>query len=251
MSLGNGGCRGYWWRGFAMAVLAHLLTAAAPAGASNVASGPAADSATDSHGAFKICRDQTYALCAVSSCFVINNVSYCACDVKKGDSISLPFEYGTGKNVCSVNAEGVGNGFMVSTYSLPKSVVKPRGNQALYTCPAATSTGAYAQCDGGLCFRSTQGQNFPGSAKPLKPNQIICSCPITVADPTTAKIGYQIAGPYPCQSSFFKNCDSKVANTDSGGKIYVGSPTGSARLLTRLLYGGVPLLNRCEPPTIP
>lgn len=251
MGTGNGGRCGYWWRGFAMVVLAHLVTATALGGASDAASPLVADSATDSRGVFKICHDQTYALCAVSSCFVFNNVSYCTCDVKKGDSISLPFKYGKGKDICSVNAEGVGNGYMVSTYSLPESVVKPRGNQALYTCPAATSTGAYAQCDGGICFRSTQGQNFPGSPKPLKPNQIICSCPITVADPATAKIGYQIAGPYPCESGFFKNCGSKVANTDTGARIYVGAPTGSARLLTRLLYGSVPPLNRCNPPTSP
>ena len=121
------------------------------------ASGPSAEPANTSKGVFKICHDQTYALCAVASCFVFNNVSYCTCDVKKGDSISIPFKFGKGKDICSVNAEGAGNGYMMSTYSLPKSVVAPHGDKALYTCPAATSTGAYAQCDGGVCFRSTPG----------------------------------------------------------------------------------------------
>ena len=218
------------WRGLAVAFLAHMLTASAPAEAAVTAAGLSAEPPNTSSGVFKICHDQTYALCAVASCFVFNNVSYCTCDVKKGDSISIPFKFDKGKDICSVNAEGVGNGYMMSTYSLPKSAVAPHGNKALYTCPAATSTGAYAQCDGGVCFRSTQGQNFPGSTKPLKPNQIICSCPITVADPSTAKIGYQIAGPYPCENSFFKNCDSKVANTDTGATLYVGAPTGGARL---------------------
>ena len=202
---------------------------------------------------FKICKDQTYALCATASCFVFNDLAYCTCDVKQGDSISLPFRYDRNKDVCTVNAEGVGNGYMVSTFSLDQAVVAPRGDMAIYTCPAKTATGAYAQCDGGLCFRSTQGQDFPGSDKPLKPDQIICSCPITVADPP-APVGYQIAGPYPCRRSFFNNCSSKVANLDTGATIYVGAPTGTARLLTRLLDGSVPPLNSCpsrEAATLP
>jgi len=97
---------------------------------------------------------------------------------------------------------------MVSTFSLPESVVAPNGDKALYDCPASTSTGAYAQCDGGLCFTSTKGQSFPGFAEPLNEGQVICSCPTVVANPATALTGYQIAGPYPCEPSFFANCDS-------------------------------------------
>ena len=122
---------------------------------------------------------------------------------------------------------------MLSTFSLPRSVVAPRGRRALYTCPAATSTGAYAQCDGGFCFKSTPGQRFPGFAVPLAKEQIICSCPLTVA------------GPYPCQPSFFANCNNPPAGTATGDTVYVGAPTGSAELLTRLLDGGVPTLNTC------
>jgi hypothetical protein len=175
-----------------------------------------------------VCKGQTYALCAVASCFVFNEVAYCGCDVKSGDSISLPFQFDGGKDVCTVNAEGSDNGYMVSTFSVPASVVAPDGDQALYTCPAGTSDGAYAQCDGGICFTSTEGQSFPGFDKPLAKDQIICSCPITVAK-TTATVGYQIAGPYPCQDSFFQNCKSETANTKTGSMIYVGAPTGSAR----------------------
>ena len=194
---------------------------------------------------FKVCRDQTYALCATARCFVFNQVAYCRCDVKHGDSISLPFRYAPGRNVCTVNALGVGNGYMLSTFSLPRSVVAPRGRKALYTCPAATSTGAYAQCDGGFCFKSTPGQRFPGFAVPLAKEQIICSCPLTVADPATATSGFQIAGPYPCQPSFFANCNNPPAGTATGDSVYVGAPTGSAELLTRLLDGSVPPLNTC------
>ncbi len=176
---------------------------------------------------FKICTGQTYALCAVASCFVFDGLSYCKCDVKSGDSISLPFNYDRHRDVCTVNAEGEKNGYMVSTYSLPESAVAPNGDKALYDCPAGTSNGAYAQCDGGVCFTGSEGHSF------------------TVASPMAAT-GYQIAGPYPCQQSFFRNCKKAVANTDTGSQLYVGAPTGSARLLTRELYGHVPPLNECR-----
>lgn len=197
---------------------------------------------------FKICRDQTYALCAVASCFVFNQVAYCKCDVEHGDSISLPFEF-DGQDVCDVNAEGPANGFMVSTFSLPASVLEG-GSQALYTCRAGTSDGAYAQCDGGLCFTSTEASpSFPGFDEPLADDQIMCSCPITEADPDQATFGYQIAGPFPCEESFFENCSSAGTNDKTGSTIPVGSPTGIPRVLTRLLDGPpVPRLNLCPPP---
>jgi hypothetical protein len=210
----------------------------------------AADTAGDPFSSprlFKICSGQTYALCAVASCFVLNGVSYCTCDVKTGDSISAPFSFDNDQDICTVNAEGANNGYMASTYSLPESVVRPDGDQALYDCPASTSTGAYAQCDGGVCFTSTEGQTFPGSDQPLQAGQIVCSCPIIVANPETAKgVGYQIVGPYPCRRSFFRNCKSATANTNTGSKIYVGAPTGTPRLLTRRLYGYVPPINECR-----
>ena len=92
---------------------------------------------------FKVCRDQTYALCAVASCYVFDQVAYCKCDVEDGDSISLPFEV-DGEDVCDVNARGPANGYMVRTFSLPDAVVKD-GPLALYTCPAGSSDGACAQ----------------------------------------------------------------------------------------------------------
>jgi hypothetical protein len=197
---------------------------------------------------FKICKGQTYALCAAASCFVFNGLAYCKCDVQSGDSISLPFRFGDGQDVCSVNAAGAGNGYMVSTFSVPQSVISPDGDKALYTCAAGTSDGAYAQCDGGICFTSTEGRSFPGFDKSLNADQIICSCPITVADPTKAKVGFQIAGPFPCEETFFKNCKSRSANKDTGSTVYVGAPTGTARFLAQELNGTVPPLNRCPSP---
>jgi hypothetical protein len=213
-----------------------LLAPAAPFAATDAAT-PAGSKG------FQICENQTYALCATARCFVFDGVSYCKCDVKKGDSISLPFNTKEG-NVCDINADGVGNGYMVSTYSLPPSVVKG-GDEAIYTCPAETSNGAYAQCDGGICFRSTQGQEFPGLGKVAK-GEIVCSCPITTGDPSTAKVGFQIVGPYPCQKSFFKNCQAPKTSDKTGKTIYVGAATGTPRILTKELYGKVPPLNHCE-----
>lgn len=193
---------------------------------------------------FAICQKQRYALCATASCLVYNGVAYCTCDVKYGESISLPFAIADG-DACTVDKKGFGNGYMLSTYSLPRGV-RRGGDQAIYTCPGDSSDGAYAQCDGGFCFTSTSGRRFPGSPRKLKANQVICSCPISTADPGGGGPGYQLVGPYPCQQEFFANCGSDVANSDTGSTIYVGAPTGSARALTEALYGSVPELNHCE-----
>jgi len=197
---------------------------------------------------FKICRDQQYALCAAASCYVFNQIAYCKCDVEDGDSISLPFEV-DGDDVCDVNANGPANGYMVSTFSVPDSVLEG-GDMALYTCRGGTSDGAYAQCDGGLCFTSTDGSpSFPGFDQPLAEGEIICSCPITTADPDQAGVGYQIAGPFPCEDSFFENCQSATTNKRTGSHIPVGAPTGTASILTLLLDGPpLPALNKCQPP---
>jgi hypothetical protein len=230
-----------------------LLGAADPAAAAGEAVGPRVPRATLGEltaGApvFRICRDQTYALCAVASCYVFNQVAYCKCDVENGDSISLPFEV-DGEDVCDVNAGGPANGYMVSTFSLPDAVAAG-GDLALYTCAASTSDGAYAQCDGGLCFTSTDAApSFPGFDEPLAEGEIICSCPITVADPDTATFGYQIAGPFPCEADYFRNCERAATNRRTGTTIPVGAPTGVASTLTLLLNGPpLPQLNRCPSP---
>ncbi|MGF6545712.1 hypothetical protein [Paraburkholderia youngii] len=193
-------------------------------------------------GFFKICKNQTYALCATASCTVLNQVAYCQCDIEQGDSISLPLRV-DGEDVCSINANGVNNGYMVSTFSVPESVVAPDGDQALYTCPAG-SDGGYAQCDGGICFTSSTGSLFPGFRKPLGSAQIICACPVTV-NSSSFPVGYQIAGPFPCDESYFRFCNSQFANTRTGSTVKVGAPTGTARFLGRQLNGSVPRLNEC------
>ena len=144
-----------------------------------------------------ICRIQIHALCATARCFMFDGIAYCTCNIKQQEHQFLAlFNYDSDKDICTVNAQGVHNGYMMSTYSLPSVLLSPNGNKAFYDCPGATASGAYAQCDGGFCFRSSQGQTFPGSDKPIRKDQIICSCPVTVAAPP-AKIGYQIPGPSP------------------------------------------------------
>jgi hypothetical protein len=70
-----------------------------------------------------------------------------------------------------------------------------------------------------------------GSHRDVEKSQIICACPITVANPDTATLGYQIAAPYPCQKAFLQNCKSATASAKTGLTIYVGALTGTARFL--------------------
>src|SRR6266849_10904316 len=239
--------------------------------------------------AFQICpRPGTtdtdrYALCATAQCFVLNGLAYCSCDVMNASSISIPFEFqegGTSQNVCDLLDDGVNNGFTVSTYSTPaqvlkKYVQKPGGPPplALYTCPG-DSSGSYAQCDGGVCFNSSTGTEFPGVGQ-VGADQIICACPITDLRKTLPKheahLGFQIAGPWQktdgsactgndrpsdCCSSgpawpqgdwFSKFCFPPKKNPTTGDIIMVGAPQGTPALLSTLLDGPPPpAVNQCR-----
>lgn len=205
---------------------------------------PLAPAKAQTSSAYAICQNQTYALCASASAFVYAGVSYAKCVIKTGNSISLPplnytDKLGQTKNICNMNAEGVANGYMMSTFSLPEEV-KKGGNKALYTCPKG-STAGYAQCDGGTCFKSTTGRFFPGVGK-VAANEIICSCPITTPTASSFLVGYQFVGPYPCQQQAFSACSQTVTN---GSIIPVGSPPGAGRILTQLLYGQQYAINEC------
>lgn len=193
----------------------------------------------------KICKAQTYALCATARCNVYDGVAYCQCNVMSGNSISLPFKTQKQGDVCSVNAAGAGNRYMVSTYSLPHNLVKG-GKQAVYDCPGGIGEGAYAQCDGGLCFSGSEGKSFPGFDKPIPKGQIMCACPVTTTGSGGTVLGHQIVGPYPCERSHFRFCNSGTANGNTGSTIYVGAPTGMVRNLAIKLNGTAPVLNECH-----
>lgn len=215
-------------------------------------------------GDFLILKNQKYALCALASCLTFNQVAYCGCDILKGDSISLPFDFGDGQDVCTVNEEGPGNGYLVSTYSVPEQATYPDGDFAAYTCPGernkgkyggvSAAKGSYAQCDGGLCFTSTKGNQFPTFGK-LGKKEVICSCPIaTNCEKSSANLdGHQISGPYDsesgCDPSVCAKCDAGAVTDlqcESGNPlsfigiqddITVGSATGVGNLLTCTLLG--------------
>jgi hypothetical protein len=206
----------------------------------------------------------TFALCAAATCWTIDSVAYCKCDVLNQKSISIPFRYrekGTRKDVCDVLKAGRGNGFTVSTYATPRPLLKDYDPKleglgppkALYTCAKGADPNALsAQCDGGLCFTSTRGQVFPGLGH-LKKDEIICSCPIV----TNSQTGFQIAGPWKCQPGD-RNVDGQCCDqgfhdrfcgvdstSRTGTMIAVGAATGVATLLSTELDGAPPRLNRC------
>jgi len=218
----------------------------------------------DAEPPFVICENQRYALCAEASCFVYNGVAYCKCDIKTGDSISLQLSYSSTageRNVCDVNRQGRTNGYMESTFSLPKNV-KKGGSAAIYTCPGSADAGsgviapvAYGQCDGGVCFKSTRYQRFPGFTGQLRKGEIICSCPIST-DATSGSsdsFGYQVFGPYHPEAAIGSRCDASACNacsvsnpTANGTIIPVGAPSGGGKFLTLKLYGPpIPDLNEC------
>lgn len=132
--------------------------------------------------------DQKYALCAGAITFNFDGVTYARCAYFDGNSVSAKQNY-KGGNVQTVNSIGNAPGnksFVVSTFSPPSP-----SEYAAYSCK---QQGAYAQCDGGICFSSTIGNEFPGLGN-LSSNQIVCSCPINES------ANYHVWGPASCPTS--------------------------------------------------
>ena len=112
---------------------------------------------------FKVCKDQTYALCAAARCNVYDGVAYCQCEEKHGDSISLPFPMGKGEDVCAVNAAGADNKYMVSTYSLPDQIASPQGSGGVYTCEGGKSGAPMPSAMGACASAAPRRRRFPAS----------------------------------------------------------------------------------------
>ncbi|EEA91835.1 hypothetical protein [Pseudovibrio sp. JE062] len=232
-----------------------------------------ADTSTDAStdpSLFKECpvsqdEPNAFALCATAKCWTVDTVAYCKCDALNEQSISLPFHYeenGEKKDVCDLLKAGIDNGFTVSTYATPRQMetdYDPKSENlgepmAMYTCPNSEEApaGYSAQCDGGFCFNSTQGKDFPGIG-PVKDDEIICSCP-AVPSP---KAGFQIAGPWLCDpgdsnsdgtccdSSFHDKLCSVKSVSSTGTELMVGAPLGVAKILSKKLDGKEPAINRC------
>jgi hypothetical protein len=247
-----------------MDAMKRALLALGLAGLVGVLPAAPATAQSDPEPPFVICENQTYALCATAQCFVYNEVAYCACDIHRGDSISLSLSYDSPigeRNACQVNAEGRFGGYILSTYSYPKNVAEG-GPTAIYSCPGIANAGggveapvAYAQCDGGMCFKSTIGGHFPGFPR-LAPNEIVCSCPIATKFTigSSNPNGYQISGPYFPNNPSGQRCDpnacaqcSVADPTANGARLRVGAAAGIPTFLTLRLDGPpVPESNECE-----
>lgn len=212
--------------------------------------------------AFKTCPDpaanpaQEYALCASAQCFTIDNVAYCKCDKKVGQSISLPFFFTNNKppapgpvvgDVCDLMEVSGEGGFLVSTFSPPPQLEQGYSGpdaQAIYTCPGSGNLSA--QCNGGLCVKATAGTNwlFLGA---ISKDEVVCSCPIAASP----QFGFQFIGPADCDREFFEQyCGiqgggSTGMSVPTGTQLAVGSVTGSGTVLSKLLEGNVSPTNRC------
>lgn len=112
-------------------------------------------------------ENQTYALCAGAVSFNFDGITYAKCRKKQGNSLGLAHSY-LGGDIATVNSIGTTGSapFIVSTYSPPDPE-----RYALYSC---NKPGAYAQCDGGICFTNTTGNPFPGLGV-VGNTEIICS----------------------------------------------------------------------------
>ena len=60
--------------------------------------------------------------------------------MQAGNSLRRPLSY-SGGNVFTVDAQGASNGFVMTTFSLPASIVVPSGHQAIYNRSSAPARG--------------------------------------------------------------------------------------------------------------
>ena len=181
----------------------------------------------DSNG-FTPLPNQDYALCAGAVTFNFDGITYAKCRKNNGNSLALTHAY-PGGNAQTVNAIGTAqnNGsFFLSTYSPPDPA-----KYALYACK---KLGAYAQCNGGICFTDTSGKNFPAIG-PVGQNEIICSCPITTST------SYHVTGPMPCAATakeYDQICgsgSSKIKTAD-GVSLMIGAGGPPASTLAMNAY---------------
>lgn len=174
--------------------------------------------------------NQPYALCAGAISFNYDGVTYAKCRKLFGNSLGIKHPYPPtilDKNVQDVNIIGTShrnNTFTVSTYSPPDPY-----SYALYTC---TKPGAFAQCDGGICFANTSGAQFPGVGL-VRQDEIICSCPIVnITNPDVSKPTsiYHVIGPAKCptqETDYDAVCGSNTAQVPDmradGVILHIGS----------------------------
>lgn len=188
---------------------------------------------------------QKYALCAGALSFNFDGITYAKCLKLKGNSVSLTQSYPPNQNIKTVNKIGTANNtYRVSTYSPPGASV------AVYTC---TQPGAFAQCDGGLCFESTSGKKFPSLGR-LSRGEIICSCPAVTTDQT-----YHVNGPATCPKTAAEydaicGAGSAKAQSSNGVILRVGAagPAINNDILLEfynISFGASYVNSKCERPS--
>jgi len=163
---------------------------------------------------FAYLPQQPYALCAGADTWNFDGITYAKCAKMNGNSVSLTQSYPPNNDISTVNSLGIsqGSAYIVSTYSPPSST-----QYAVYSC---NKRGAYAQCDGGICFSNTSGKVFPGLGQ-VKDTEIICSCPITTSS------SYQVFGPAECpktRAEYDQICGSGIKSSKNGQHLKIGSP---------------------------
>lgn len=188
--------------------------------------------------------NQKYALCAGALSFNFDGITYAKCLKLKGNSVSLTQPYPPSQNIQTVNKIGTANNtYRVSTYSPPGASV------AVYTC---TQPGAFAQCDGGLCFENTSGKTFPSLGR-LNRGEIMCSCPAVTTDTT-----YHVNGPATCPKTAAEydaicGAGSAQAQSSNGVILRVGAdgPAIKNDILLEfynMSFGTNYVNNKCERP---
>ena len=210
-------------------------------------------------------QPDTFALCATATCWTLDGVAYCKCDVMNEKSISISFDYeenGQSKNVCNLLLDGNNNGYTVSTYATPRQVetdYNPKTEKlgaplGYYTCATKDGPQGYgAQCDGGICFYGTQGKDFPGLGH-IDKNEIVCSCPPMLS----SSPGFQIAGPWNCKpgdanennqccdQDYYNEMCSVTSVKSTGTVLAVSAPIGAPKVLSAMLDGKPPQVNACR-----
>ena len=207
-------------------------------------------------GKVVILKNQPYALCALATSYIYNEITYAKCDRLQGDSISLPQRFPfppspgvTPGNISTMNkGQPKLGGYIVSTFSPPAGATSSNGNLAVYTCEG----GSYSQCDGGLCFTSTSSNGQGGGqikSSPLWGNvsnsQIICSCPVW-----TTSIPFEVMGPKPCPTTaagYDAVCGANVSKANNGAITYIGTPVGF-EIAAACLVGHPVTFNHCTRP---
>lgn len=223
----------------ATASAAVLVVAALVAGLAWTTSASAADRDVLA-SKFQPMPDQTYALCAGAKSFNFDGVTYAKCRLKDGNSLAMSHPFPGGDALTVNKLLTAAGSSMVSTYSPPSPE-----RYAVYQC---SRDGAYAQCNGGLCYR--YNGEFPGLGE-VGENQVICSCPIVYAKKT-----YHVNGPAQCpttRAAYDEICGSgsRADMTAAGTILHIGSggPAATQHQVDNRIYDDLFGTKTPAPPT--